>query len=144
MNSKDFALLPLKFFLKFKAHTLYSASHFMRSGSRWSIKSVLLVSSVAIFALSSALNAKSNTAKFSRIRSMRVVFGMTMTFRSISQRKITQIKYFVSLIFLLSRSYNAHKFHSPQSFVLALWQPLKSSHCPQKGQAPNHPRKKTF
>src|SRR3954469_14377051 len=64
-------------------------SELATAGSVWSRKSDAPVSSVAMRCISSASSSKSNTSKFSRIRSGRTDFGMTTTSRWISQRRTT-------------------------------------------------------
>ncbi len=66
-----------------------SLSRFTMSGSRWSKKLLVLVSSVAIAAMSSGLSSKSKTSKFSAMRSARTDFGIATTPRWVSQRRTT-------------------------------------------------------
>ena len=68
---------------------LASLIHFAMAGSRWSKKTLALVSSVAMAARSSARSSKSKMAKFSAMRSGRTYLGMATTPRCVSQRSTT-------------------------------------------------------
>ena len=67
---------------------LASLKTFTIFGSRWSKKLLVLVSSVAMASISSGLSSKSNTSKFSAMRSLRTDLGMATTPRWVSQRRM--------------------------------------------------------